>query len=396
MVTEVFDSIEFINGRKIVKKHVAAVHSANNLSLLERKISNVLLYNSYKELKIERYHYITIGTLKKHLNFNSKNTKALKDAMQNLQRTILEHNLLNDKLNSDGLEEGLFSIQLLGFFQVLDGGIIKYSYPDELVNILSNPAIYAKINLPVQARFKSAYALALYENCVRFRGLKYTKNFELSVFRKLMGVNDGTYEIFRDFNKRVLIPAVTEINTSSDIRVQPDITRRSRRVVSIKFLLGERPIKQRIGSTKKPAAELQNQLQLLGVTSKDIEYLCQRFNTEQIDRATKYIKTTLAFKKNKISNLAGYIADAINNRYEKAISLQEVQKTHERKGGKGLTSELTRLNNLKGDLRQFESQLEEAKKRSNTLLVGSLEAVIEDCLKKMQEIKREGGEPGDE
>jgi plasmid replication initiation protein len=330
------DQVEIINGRKIVKKHVAAVHSSNNLSLLERKIANVLLYVSFPKLKKEKYHYITIAKLKSLLSFNSKNTKVLKEAIQSLQRTTIELNLLNDKVSTEGLEEGLFSIQLLGLFQVVEAGTIKYSYPEELIDLLSNPAIYAKINLPVQAKFRSSYSLALYENCVRFRGLPYTKDFDIKTFRKLMGVEEGKYEIFRDFNRRVLTPAVTEINRCSDIRITPDITRVGRRVRSIKFVLGERPIKKRIGQVKVKSSRFSKRCialgDLFGVKHDILETLIQKYGEERVEQAAEYVKNTPAYNKGGIPNLGGYFISAIKEAYQ--ITQKEV-KTDDINNAKG-------------------------------------------------------------
>ncbi len=319
------EEVEIINGRKIVRKHVAAVHSSNNLSLLERKIANVLLYTAFPKLKTEKYHFITIAKLKSLLNFNSKNTKVLKEAIQSLQKTIIELNLLNDKVSSEGLEEGLFSIQLLGLFQVIEAGTIKYSYPEELIELLSNPSIYAKINLPVQAKFRSSYSLALYENCVRFRGLPYTKDFDIKTFRKLMGVEEGKYEIFRDFNRRVLASAVTEINRCSDIRITPDITRVGRRVASIKFILGERSIKKRIGQAKKKPSEYSELCISLGnefsLKHEILETLIQEYGIARVEKAADYIRNTSSYSKGAIPNLAGYFISAIKEGYKsKAVN----------------------------------------------------------------------------
>ena len=68
-------------------------------------------------------------------------------------------------------------------------------------NLLADPTMYGKVNLTIQSRFKSAYALALYENCSRYRTIYKTKTFELSLFRKLLGVREGTYKRFDEFNK---------------------------------------------------------------------------------------------------------------------------------------------------------------------------------------------------
>ena len=43
-----------------LKKHAATIHCSNTLSLLQRKISNALLYHAYKELLLKEEHEITI------------------------------------------------------------------------------------------------------------------------------------------------------------------------------------------------------------------------------------------------------------------------------------------------------------------------------------------------
>ena len=46
-----------------LKKHVAAVHINNRLTLTQRKASNVLLYNAYENLLTARVHPDLAGEL---------------------------------------------------------------------------------------------------------------------------------------------------------------------------------------------------------------------------------------------------------------------------------------------------------------------------------------------
>ncbi|MEM5398387.1 hypothetical protein, partial [Staphylococcus gallinarum] len=46
-----------------LKKHVATVHVSGELSLLERKIVNVLLLNAYDELLTKKRHTLPVGIL---------------------------------------------------------------------------------------------------------------------------------------------------------------------------------------------------------------------------------------------------------------------------------------------------------------------------------------------
>ncbi|MCX7124629.1 MAG: replication initiation protein, partial [Gammaproteobacteria bacterium] len=191
-------------------------------------------------------------------------------------------------------------------------GIIKYQYSELIKTLLIDPKIYGKINLAIQARFKSSYALALYENCSRYRGLPYTKNIDIDIFRKLMGVEDGKYDIFRDFNRRVLNPAITEINTCSDIRVSPEITRMGRVVKSIKFKIEERAIKQRIGVSDNTV-----QKNLSVSAERDIfKELKNAHGEDKVEKAIQYVQSRPSYKNGEIKNVVGYVASAINNDYQ--------------------------------------------------------------------------------
>ena len=48
--------------KKELKKHAATIHCSNSLSLLQRKITNALMYHAYKELMSKR-HEITVKQL---------------------------------------------------------------------------------------------------------------------------------------------------------------------------------------------------------------------------------------------------------------------------------------------------------------------------------------------
>jgi hypothetical protein len=95
---------EIINGRRIVKKHVAAIHCSNKLSLLQRKISNALLYHAFPVLRKELTHEIQIDQLKRLLGLNTRNHKVIKEALTKLISTVLEWNLCGDDLSDVDLE----------------------------------------------------------------------------------------------------------------------------------------------------------------------------------------------------------------------------------------------------------------------------------------------------
>lgn len=72
----------------------------------------------------------------------------------------------------------------------------------------------------------SKYTIALYE-MVQLRGNmdRCVENFALERFRDLLGVPPGAYERGNDFIKRVIEPAVLEVNGLSEYGVRVEIDR---------------------------------------------------------------------------------------------------------------------------------------------------------------------------
>jgi hypothetical protein len=225
-------------GRKAqveIKKHVGAVHVKGSLSLLERKVSNVLLLNAYEDLPNPEVfeHEIRLKTLAEVAGFDSNDHALLRASLESLAGTTITWNILD----GEGGEEWGVSTFLAQ--AVTRGGVCRYAYAPDLRKKLYNPEIYARINLTVQERFGSGYALALYENCVRFRKVGSTGWISVEQWRDLLGVEPGQYESFKYLNRDVLKPAVAEVNEHSDIRVAMERKSEGRRVVALKFRIEE-------------------------------------------------------------------------------------------------------------------------------------------------------------
>lgn len=218
-----------------LKKHVGAVHIRNRLSLLQRKVANVLLLNAYENLFDKEVHAISVRHLSEIVGFDSKDIDTLKKSLRRLAETAIEWNLLDDK------GKDVWRVSTMLAEAEISDGECRYAYSRMLREKLYNPEVYARINLAIQRRFSSGHALALYENCARFRSTRSTGWWELFLFRKLMGIEDNEYQNFKDLNKRVVKPAIEQINTQSDISIKVEFKREKRRVVGLRFLVEDNP-----------------------------------------------------------------------------------------------------------------------------------------------------------
>ncbi|WP_171180369.1 replication initiation protein [Ruegeria sp. HKCCD8929] len=222
--------------RETVKKNVAAIHISGKLTLLQRKLSNVLLLNAYDALTSAPTHTIDARTLAMMVGYNSNDFDTLRASLRALAETVAEW----DMLDEEGRQE--WGVSSLLSFAKLKNGVCEYAYSPALAQKLHDPKIYALINVHIQRNFSSGHGLALYENCYRFVRTGSTGWWAIDVFRKLMGVDGSSYyESFKHLNAKIIKTAVTEVNKSSDIVIEPEFRKKGRAVTDIRFLIRENP-----------------------------------------------------------------------------------------------------------------------------------------------------------
>ena len=141
------------------KRHAPMVISAAYNKPIQRRAWNVLLANAYNELPDKDIHSVSMVELAAKLGFDSGNQEYPKEVLRSLRSCEVEWNLLN-KANKQVW--GVAS--LLASAEIKDG-ICTYGFAPHLRLKLHNPRIYAKLNLRLQNRFKSQYALVLWEVC---------------------------------------------------------------------------------------------------------------------------------------------------------------------------------------------------------------------------------------
>ncbi|RDI36955.1 replication initiation protein [Aquicella lusitana] len=297
-----------------LKKHVAVIHSSNKLTLLQRKIANALLFNAYKELQEKDEHTIHIAKLCEIIGYDSNDHKTIKKSLINLISTVLEWNLIDgERLDS----EGVWNASSIIAGASIDGAICTYSYSSQMRRLLYRPNIYGRLDMMVQAKFQSTYGLALYENCNRFQDIGQTPWFTLAKFRKLMGVEEGKYKIFRDFKTRVLDKAVEEVNKYSTLNISPQMRKQNRQVVSIQFLI-KKPKLSVISISNEPT-----QNNIAEILKEKFGLSARQITQVLTDHAELYIKEKIdlvisspSFKNGKVKNLANYLLSALRDDYQ--------------------------------------------------------------------------------
>ena len=330
-----------------LKKHVGAIHAKASLSLLERKVANVLLLFAYEELADQNIfaHEIPISTLGRAAGFDSNDTAQIRDALTNLVKHTVQWNILDSK----GREEWGVSTFLAQAVTV--DGVCTYAYAPELRKRLYNPDVYARINLQVQERFRSSYALALYENTVRFRKVGTTGPRTVAVWRDLLGVDEDAYSQFKYFNRAVLKRAIGEVNRESDITLTMHTERNGKTVERIRFDVAENAqlrldVEDNVQAANEAlrpravpdpralaptATDLlgDDELRMLtfGLTEADAIDVATAYDWPRIEANLQHVEEELAAQR-PIRNVRAYTLAAIRDDY--ASANERAQKLHER------------------------------------------------------------------
>lgn len=309
-------------------KHSAAIHISNSLTLIQRKLFNLLLQNAYPDLLTQETHQIPIPEIKARMRYDSKNDDPLKDALRVLNQTQLEWNLLQkDREERWGIGSCLADAEIAN-------GVCEYSYSPKMRKLLGSPTVYARLNLEVQNTFRSKHALALWEFLEDALGARRNSAaYTISVpdFRKLMAIEATQYPEFKDLSKRVVQPAIHEINASDicTISVDVKVTRRGRTPSTLIFTVNRKEPRGQLFAGSLSTDDLPKELyppteqrlvqQLVeefGVANERAEYLVSVYSSHRIKANLEHVR--VRHGQGGIANLAGYACAAIEADYAKA------------------------------------------------------------------------------
>ena len=312
-----------INNKSLeLKKHVNAIHCSNNLSLVQRKLFNALLFNAYPDLPYKQQFEIRGKDLYQLIGYNSKDTAKLKEALLGLITIAIEWNVIDC---TTGQEKRWKASSILASAE-LSNGVCIYEYSQVMKDLMYQPEIYGQINIDLISKFKSGYGLALYENCIRYKGLAQTPWFPIEIFRKLMGVFDGKYQVFKDFKKRVLDVGVNEVNAVSPIRILPEIERVNQKVTRVRFKLekqfDESPIQLNDLSIDEGLKQIL--INTFGFSTQMIDETYAKYDSEYIREKVEIITQSESFVAGKIRGLAGYLIEALKKDYKLSRSSKAV------------------------------------------------------------------------
>ena len=335
-----------------VIKASPAIQIQSRISLLQRRAWNVLLANAYNELPDKDIHTVSVVELAAKLGFGDGNQEYLKEVLESIVDCKVEWNVLNkDNKQVWGIAGLLASVEI-------EEGVCSYEFPKPLRLKLHNPRVYAKLNLRLQNRFTSRYALVLWEVCFDYfdadRGKGETPFIPLETFRELMGVEAYEYTTFKSLNQWVIKPAMKEINDLTDYHVEVEHKRLGRRIGELKFRIKrvkQLPVQESLFPDIENLAPVAVELiqaeidryMAMKIADRDWDFV----SPEKLPEPGTYPdfmgyvaeKIEMSLDAAAVKNRAGYIVEAIRENYQDA----EIQKQRQARAEKVREKELEDL-----------------------------------------------------
>ncbi len=375
---------------KTIRKHVSLIHAYSLMSVLQRKIVNVLFYEAVKgnnrvnhQTSVAVECNIPFATLCKAVRFNSNNTQYLKEAIDGLASLKIEWNLLKDKVPSD---ISFLNLRVLHgaptFFQ---NNTLNFSFHKVILDLVDNPLIYGTLDVDLQSEFESKYGHALYENSTRFVNLQKNKVVQLETFRKILGVPDEKYSSMRELTRNVIAPSVEEVNDRANFFVSLESVKTGRKIVgfvmSVKNKIKSLPTVNQLTlpENEKINKEIKEAFGLLNnaILENILHCYSEEYILEKIAYTKKYAK-----KDNVGLYPIPYFISAIKHDYKFKVEHQP-QNVQEKNPDENLEWR-NKLQILQSDLRHWEKLFEYTKKGDNESQINNISNVILNCKEKLK------------
>ena len=153
-----------------------------------------------------------------------------------------------------------------------DAGAVNIRFATDIYPYLSElEKNFTKYRLANIVQLTSVYAVRLYELLICWLGQGlHNKEFDIDDFRRLMGIDDK-YSQFGELKKRVIVPALEQINefTDHEIRVSYRKVGRTFRFIRFSFNVKDREKSKAIETTTKPSKRSKTQNRPLSEPFRD-------------------------------------------------------------------------------------------------------------------------------
>lgn len=208
------------------------INGTHALEASDRAIFNHLLQTAHDSGRLgeaDAEWEISLAALRRPASKHESNDR-IRESLRRLRRTEVKVTYISARTGKRRTME----TNLLEFTDTDDeeneAATLQFGIPKRLRLILARSNRWGRIRCEVAYAMTSKYAIALYEKLCLWANLdNCIRTMDVAEFRDMLGVPPGAYERGLDFERKVIEPAVLEVDGLSDLGVKIEVQRRHAR-----------------------------------------------------------------------------------------------------------------------------------------------------------------------
>lgn len=180
---------------------------------------------------------IPLNTLRSALSRHDNNAR-LRDTLMRLKSVAVTVSYTDEEGEPRVIITGLFDFFDIPAKELTKRPTLRYGLPRKLAPMLERSGRWGRIRAEIVCSMTSKYAIALYE-LVQLKASmdRCVEIFSVERLRELLGVPPGNYERVDNLMRKVIEPAVLQVNGLSDMGVSIEQRRRHSRAPVHEFAL---------------------------------------------------------------------------------------------------------------------------------------------------------------
>lgn len=114
-------------------------------------------------------------------------------------------------------------------------GCIELAFDPKLKPFLLNlKEKFVQFRLGAVTELQSVYSMRLYELCKQYQSIG-KRQFSVEELKAILGVENGEYQLYKNFKSRCLLSSLREISEKTDLKVSMGEFKKGRKVIGVEF-----------------------------------------------------------------------------------------------------------------------------------------------------------------
>jgi plasmid replication initiation protein len=294
-------------------QHNNLIEARYKLSLQEKRVVLWLLTQIKPEDCDFKAHKLEIAEFSKTIGLKLNNQYSqFQEVTSNLMKRVLR--IYEPKTTS------ILQIAWLSsaHYKLREGYVLLEFSPKLKPYLLQLKSHFTKLSLSDMLQFTSIYTIRFYELLEQYEIVGRRKT-DIKELREYCGIASNEYNNYHDFKRYVLERATKEINEKTDLTIDYQEVKESRKIVAIEWTIKKQE-KKKLDSTFKEFRSQESLIEAItqyGFGRTTARKFCKEYKEEEIKNALRAVD--LQIKRNHVKNPKAMLRVAIQEKWHPEV-----------------------------------------------------------------------------